>query len=150
MMHRMNNLPVIAAACALAAAVFSAELTAQRAESPNDIMVIANKSIRATEISADELKAIFLKKKESFAGGKVVPINSKAGSPLRKAFQKRVVEMDGSAEASYWEEQKIKSGRTPPAEFSGTLKAVFSVKGSIGYCHRSEYREGVVNVLLVL
>jgi hypothetical protein len=146
----MRSLHVIAAACALAAAVVSAELAAQRAQSPNDILIIANKSIRATKISADELKAIFLKKKESFAGGKVVPINSKAGSPLRKAFQKRVVEMDGNAEASYWEEQKIKAGLAPPAEFSGTLKAVFSVKGSIGYCHRSEYREGVVNVLLVL
>ena len=142
--------PVAVAALALAAALLAATAGTPFAEGPNDIMIIANKSVAASKISADELKAIFLRKKESFAGSKVVPINAKAGSPLRRAFQKRVVEMDGNNEASYWEQQKIKTGLTPPSEFAGTVKAVFSVKGSVGYCFRSEYKEGVVKVLLVL
>jgi hypothetical protein len=144
------RLPVAAAALALGAALIVGTAGTPFAEGPNDIMIIANKSVKASKISADELKAIFLKKKESFAGSKVVPINAKTGSPLRKAFQRRVVDMDGNNEAGYWEEQKIKTGLTPPSEFAGTVKAVFSVKGSVGYCFRSEYREGVVKVLLVL
>jgi hypothetical protein len=151
MTNRTKHLPLVSlAALALAIVTLTAVRSAPRADSPNDILIIANNSISASSISADELKAIFLKKKGSFAGSKVVPINAKSGSALRKAFQSRVVEMDENLEANYWEQQKIKTGLTPPVEFAGTVKAVFSVKGSIGYCLRSEYREGVVKVLLVL
>ncbi len=151
MTSNKSHLPRLAtASVVLAVVAFTVSGRAPRADSPNDILIIANNSIAASSISADELKAIFLKKKGSFAGSKVVPINAKSGSALRKAFQQRVVEMDESLEANYWEQQKIKTGLTPPVEFAGTVKAVFSVKGSIGYCLRSEYREGVVKVLLVL
>ncbi len=38
----------------------------------------------------------------------------------------------------------------PPATFSNLLKAVFKVNGSVGYVFRSDYKEGVVKVLMVL
>ena len=111
------------------------------------LVIIANKSLPAGEISKGELKAIFLKQKTSFEGERVIPINAKDGTDLRKAFQSRVLEMDDSEEKAFWEEEKIKTSRGAPAEFRNTLKAVFSVKGAVGYCLKSEYREGVVQVL---
>ena len=35
----------------------------------------------------------------------------------------------------------------PPME---RMKAVFSVKGSVGYCYRKDYKAGLAKVLLVL
>jgi len=139
----------IAVSTALALTVTMAQ-SASRAESPNDILIIANSSVNAEKISTDDLVAIFLRKMESFGGGRVIPINAKGGTAARKAFQAKVLGMDGASESGYWEEQKIKSGLTPPVEFAETVRAVFHMKGSIGYCRRSEFKEGVVKILLVL
>ena len=121
------------------------------ADSPNDILVVANKSVPGSSISSSELKAIFLKKKGRWKNGaKAIPINAKDGTALRKAFLQRLLNMEESRERSYWQEQKIRGGTMPPATFSNLLKAVFKVNGSVGYVFRSDYKEGVVKVLMVL
>jgi hypothetical protein len=150
MMKSVSTKPFLIVVSTALALIVTTALSTSRAESPNDILIIANKSVNAKSISVDDLMAIFLRKMESFGGGRVVPINAKPGTTTRKAFQTRVLGMDGTSESGYWEKQKIKSGLTPPVEFAETVRAVFHMKGSIGYCRRSEYREGVVNVLLVL
>lgn len=133
-----------------AALAMTVSATTVEAESPDDLLIIANKSVKASKISAEELKAIFLKKKATFKGSKVIPINAREGSSLRKQFRQRVLNMGGGEEAAYWEELKVKKGESNPTEFGNTLKAVFSVKGSIGYCHRKNFKEGAANILAVL
>ena len=58
--------------------------------------------------------------------------------------------MTPAEEQSYWQEQKIRKGLTPPAEFASTLKAVFSVKGAVSYVFRKQFKEGVAKVLLII
>lgn len=120
------------------------------AEGPDDLLIIANRNVKASKISPEEAKAIFLKKKATFKGRKVIPINARDGSSLRKAFRSRVLGMGGSEEKAYWEELKVKKGESSPTEFGNTLKAVFSVKGSIGYCKRKDFKDGAAKVLAVL
>ena len=121
------------------------------AESPDDILIVANKSVPMDSISSAELKAIFLKKKSRWKNGsKTIPINAKDGTLLRKTFVQRLLNMEQTREKSYWQEQKIRKGTLPPATFSNLLKAVFKVNGSVGYVFRSDYKEGVVKVLMVL
>lgn len=123
-----------------------------RADGDDDaLLIIANNGVKESTITASEVKQIFLKQRASWrSGGKVTPINAKPGSPERAAFLKKVLGMNASEETSYWQDQKIKKGLTPPPEFANTPKAVFSLKGSIGYCLKSAYRPGTVKVLLTL
>jgi ABC-type phosphate transport system substrate-binding protein len=121
------------------------------ADSPNDILIVANKSVPINSISTAELKSIFLKKKGRWGNGsKAIPIHAKKGTTLRKAFNSRLLNMDQSREQSYWQEQKIRKGLMPPASFSNLLMAVFKVNGSVSYVFRRDYKQGVVKILAVL
>jgi hypothetical protein len=121
------------------------------AESPDDILVIANKSVIDSEITRSSLRTIFLKKRREWSSGlKTVAINDKDGTELRKAFQERVLEMTPNREKTYWQEQKIKKGITPPATIGNRLKAVYKIKGAVSYVYRKNYKSGVVKVILVL
>jgi hypothetical protein len=121
------------------------------ADDPDDILIIANPSAQASGISLDDIRSIFLKKRANWPrGGNAVPINARKGSALRGEFVQRVLNMTLAEESNYWKDEQIKSGLTEPAEFSNVLKAVFKLRGSIGYVYRSEYREGVAKILYVL
>lgn len=124
---------------------------AKASENPQDILIIANKSVKSTGIGLEEIKGFFLKKRKFWPNQlKAVPINQKADSPLRVEFARRVLDMSPMQEKNYWGEMKIRRGEMGIPEFAHVLKATFKLKGSIGYIYRHEYREGVVNVLLVL
>ena len=121
------------------------------ADDPDDILIVVNRGVRIESISTSQLREIFLKKRSNWpGGGKALPVNAAAGSRLRAEFTRRVLEMSAGEEESYWYKRKIVSGDTPPPEFSNTLKAVFKLKGAVSYVYRSQYREGVARVLLVL
>jgi hypothetical protein len=121
------------------------------AESPDDILVIANNKVGVNSVSLQQLRTMFLKQRQNWkSGGKVFPLNAKPGTPIRKAFQAKVLGMDSTSEQAYWQDQRIRKGISKPSAFSNTLKAVFSVKGSISYCYRKQYKPGLAKVLLVL
>lgn len=121
------------------------------ADSPQDILVVVNNSLPLDQVSVDDLRDLFLKRRLNWQqGGKAVPIHAPEGSSLRKHFVKRLMGMSVADELTYWQERKIKAGVTPPAEFGNTLKAVFKLKGAVSYVYRSEYKDGVAKVLLVL
>jgi hypothetical protein len=126
-------------------------LTPVQAENPMDILVIANASVQAREITVDDLRDFFLKKRTNWGSGeKTIPINVTENAKLREAFRERVLNMNSTEEQSYWQSRKIKEGETEPTEFSNTLKAVYKLRGSVSYIYRWQYRQGVVKVILVL
>lgn len=121
------------------------------AERPDDILVVANNSLKADSVSTAELKAIYLKERTRWkTGGRAIPIHAKEGTALRRAFLQRLLRMEESRERAYWQEQKIKKGTLPPAAFSSSLRAVFQIKGSVAYVFRSDYKQGVAKVVAVL
>jgi ABC-type phosphate transport system substrate-binding protein len=135
----------------IAALVIVAVGVPVQAESPQDILIVANTSVDQKDIEKGEVRAIFLKNKTSWSSGqKIVAVNAKPGTELRDQFQKRVLEMDSNREVSFFEEQKVRYGTSPPVEFPNPLRAVFHLKGSIGYVFRKDYKEGVAKVLLVI
>ena len=135
----------------LAAAIIGIGQSTAHAESPNDILIVANNSVKADSVSMAELKAIYLKERTRWkAGGRAIPIHAKEGTVLRRAFLQRLLRMEESRERAYWQEQKIKKGTLPPAAFSSSLRAVFQIKGSVAYVFRSDYKQGVAKVVAVL
>lgn len=118
---------------------------------PSDLLVIASSAVPATSVTEAELKSFFLKKSSQWSGGmKVVPVNAKAGSPARTAFQQRVLAMSPAEEARYFQDLRIRKGITAPSELGNTQKAVSKLKGAISYVLRSEYKEGINKVLLTI
>ncbi len=125
--------------------------TSAQAESPDDILVVSNNKAPSNSVSVGELRAFFLKKKSTWKGGRrVIPINAPEGSRLRQEFRRRVLKMEQSIERAYWQEQKIKHGIRPPPEFSHTQKAIFKLGDSVGYVFRSDFKQDVTKVLLVV
>jgi hypothetical protein len=119
------------------------------AENGQDILVVANRSVNAETISVADLRELFLKKRLHHSdGSKAIPVHAPDGSAVRQAFCARVLEMSPAEEARYWQSAKIRSGKAPPPVFGNTLRAIFNMKGSIGYVYRSQYKEGVVKILL--
>ena len=120
------------------------------AESPRDILVIVNGSVKGEKLSVNELREIFLKKRTTWGSGvRAVPIHS-TNSALRDDFRQRVLQMSESEEERYWQQYQIQKGEAKPVSFGNTLKAVFQLKGAVSYIYRSDYREGVTNVVLTL
>jgi len=134
----------VALALALPLATFPAA-----AESPDDILIIANPSLSAVSISKAEAREIFLRTKTDFRGSRTTPIHASDGSVLRKTFSRKVLGMTEAEEKQYWEKVKIMEGKMPPASFSNTSKAVFKLKDSISYVFRKDYKN-VGKILLVI
>ncbi len=121
------------------------------AESPNDILIIANKSVHQESSTLGEIKNLFLKKKTTWQSGeKALPIHASRSASIRAEFLKRVLDMSTSEETAYWHARKVKEGIDKPVTFGNTLKAVFKLRYSVGYIYRSQYKEGVVRILLVI
>jgi len=118
-----------------------------RAESPNDLLIVVNKSVSASNVDAAEVKSIFLKNKTSLSGDTVFPLNAKSDSDLRAAFRKQVLKLSEEKEKGFWEDEKVKKGVEPAPETAGTLKAVFSKSGGISYVFRKDYKDGTAKIV---
>ena len=120
------------------------------AQSPDDILIVANKDVSNDTISKDELVSIFLKQRTAWKDGlRAVPLHA-GKSELRSKFLRLLLGLSALEEKTYWQEQKITKGISPPPEFNNQLKAVFKLKGAISYIYRSEYKENVVKILMVV
>jgi len=117
------------------------------ADSPNDLLVVANKSVAVGSVDASEIRAVFLKNKSALGGDTVFPLNAKSDSDLRAAFRSRVLKMTEEKERGYWDDEKIRKGTEPPAEVPATLKAVFSKSAGVSYVFRKDYKDGTAKIL---
>lgn len=130
---------------------FSLKPHVSHAQSPDDIVIIVNKNVSVNYMSIEELKQIFLGKKSTWRNGnKIVCINAKSHSAIRKTFRKKVLEMTAKEELTYWETEKVRRQISPPMELSSTPKAVFKLKNTISYAYRKDVPQKFVKALLVI
>ena len=114
-------------------------------------MVVVNQKNSKQSLDISEVRDIFLKKRTHFSGGmKTTPINAPNNSDLRNAFRKKVLDMTSDKKKKYWEDKKIKEGVMKPVSLSNALRAVFELKGAIGYLYRKDYKPGVVKIVLTI
>jgi ABC-type phosphate transport system substrate-binding protein len=101
-----------------------------------DIKVIANPSVGATSVSADELKGVFLATKSSLSDGShVEPVLLKSG-PVNEAFLKDYVGKSESALETYYRTLVFTGKGSMPKSFASEAEVVAYVektKGAIGY-----------------
>ena len=125
----MNKLALLLVLATLPAA------TSRAAAQNGKYVVIVNPANPIRRLSQSQLSRIYLGKLQGWEiGGKVeqvVPVDQKAGSPLRAQFTQDVLRKTiGEAEA-YWR-QEIYAGRSfPPLELTET-ETLDEVRGSVG------------------
>jgi ABC-type phosphate transport system substrate-binding protein len=137
--------------CALVLFIGHAYPTVSNAESPDDIVVFVNNASSVSNADIAELKQIFLKKKNNWQGGdRIVCVNAAEGTALREEFRKKVLNMTGPEEATYWENQRIRFQLVAPSEMPNAPRAVFKMKAAVGYAYRKDVPKDVVKIILVI
>jgi ABC-type phosphate transport system substrate-binding protein len=101
-----------------------------------DFKVIANPSVGASSVSADELKGVFLVTKSSLSDGShVEPVLLKSG-PVHEAFLRDYVGRSDSALETYYRSLVFTGKGSMPKAFATDTEVVAYVektKGAIGY-----------------
>jgi len=136
-MRNMQTLLLCAVVLAVCAAV-----TASAA----DIKVIANPSVGASSVSADDLKGVFLATKTSLSDGShVEPVLEKDG-PAHEAFLKQFIGKTDTALETYYRSLVFTGKASMPKTLAADAEMVAYVaktKGAIGYVSAGASTAGV-------
>jgi ABC-type phosphate transport system substrate-binding protein len=101
------------------------------------LLVIVNPSVRASELSADQLEAIFTLSDRQWPGGEaIIPFNYPPGSVLRESFDRAVLRMAPEEVARFWIDQRIRGIGDAPRKVPTAailLRVVANLRGAIGY-----------------
>jgi ABC-type phosphate transport system substrate-binding protein len=111
-----------------------------------DIKVIANPSVGASSVSADEIKGVFLATKTSLSDGShVEPVLEKDG-PAHEAFLKAYVGKTDTALETYYRSLVFTGKASMPKVLAADAEVVAYVaktKGAIGYVSAGASTAGV-------
>ena len=109
-------------------------LAAASPASAADFKLVANPSVKASDISIDELKAVFLATKTSLEGSEIEPVLAKTGA-AHEAFLKDLGKTD-SALSTYYR-SLVFTGKASMPKLCGSdaevIEYVAKTKGAIGY-----------------
>lgn len=113
--------------------------------SATEYSMIISKKISVTEISAQQIRDIYLMKRHSIGNQKVIPVNIVGLDASRIAFEHEILKMDRERLNTYWVKQHFQ-GITPPITQPSheSIKAfVQNVEGAIGYIPSSHVDSNV-------
>ncbi len=112
----------------------------------SDVKVIANSSVQADTISADDLKRIYLQEKNSLADGThAEPVLKKSGD-AHDSFLKEFLDLNDEALQTYYRTLVFTGRGSIPRTFSSDAEIVAYVartRGAIGYVSAETSAEGV-------
>jgi hypothetical protein len=111
-----------------------------------DIKVIANSSVGASSVSADELKGVFLATKTSLSDGSHVEPVLEKGGPVHESFVKEYLGKTDSALQTYYRSLVFTGKASMPKELGADADVVAYVaktKGAIGYVSAGTSTAGV-------
>jgi TonB family protein len=143
-----NSMKFLVALLVVAAYAFLVPLQAIATE----VKVIANPSVQATAISADDLKRIFLEEKRSLGDGThVEPVLNKSGA-AHDAFLEEFLSLNAEALQTYYRTLVFTGRGSMPKTFGSDAEIVAYVartKGAIGYLSVGTNTEGVKTLTMV-
>jgi ABC-type phosphate transport system substrate-binding protein len=147
-MGRLCAFALLSVVCLLAP---RGAVSQKASEHPLDLLIIVNRSNPIESATKEEIKNLFLQKRERWKNGeKPVTVNAPGDSELREAFVTRVLDMTKNDEENFWYRRKIRQGAAAPPQFRNTLKAVFNLKRSVSYTFRKDYVKTVAKIILVV
>jgi hypothetical protein len=115
-----------------------------------DLKIIANVSVKASEISLDDLKAVFLITKQSVDGSDVMPVLIKAGA-AHEALLKDVLGKSDTALGTYYRSLVFTGKAAMPKSLATEAEVIAYVaktKGAVGYVSAAAATPGVKTLAL--
>jgi len=109
------------------------------------VIVIANNSVKTSEVSKNDLKDVFTGASTSLGGANVVPILLKAGTAHEEFLQAYIGKNDTAYRAG-WRSLVFSGQATMPKSLDGDAAVVEFVAhnaGTIGYIGKASAHEGV-------
>jgi ABC-type phosphate transport system substrate-binding protein len=104
-----------------------------------EVVVVANNSVKASDVSSDEIKSVFSGEKSSLKDGShVVPVTLKGGA-AHDAFLKKYVGKDDGAFRASWRSLVFTGQGSMPKTFDTEAELVTYVgetPGAIGYVNK--------------
>ena len=100
-----------------------------------DYAVVVAKNSSITTLEADNIKDIFLRKRNFEAGVRLVPVNLLGDEEARRDFEQNILRMDRAEISQYWVSNHFQ-GISPPATQASLLSVklfIERVGGAIGY-----------------
>jgi ABC-type phosphate transport system substrate-binding protein len=114
-----------------------------------DLKLIANPSVKASEVSADELKGVFLLTKSSLSDGShVEPVLEKAGS-AHETFVREYLGKTDAALQTYYRSLVFTGKASMPKTLASDAEVaayVAKTKGAIGYVSSAAGAAGVKTI----
>jgi hypothetical protein len=102
-----------------------------------DFDVIANKKVSFSELSKQEIAAVFTRAIRMWGGYEMLrPFNFRPGSPERLAFDRVILQMDPDQSAQLWIDKMVRGEGEPPRKVNDALtmlKVVAALPGGLGY-----------------
>jgi ABC-type phosphate transport system substrate-binding protein len=109
------------------------------------VIVIANPSVKASDVSKNDLKDVFTGASTSLGGGNVVPILLKTG-PAHEAFLQAYIGKNDTAYRAGWRSLVFSGQASMPKSLdsdSAVVEFVAHNSGAIGYIGKASAHEGV-------
>ena len=100
-----------------------------------ELAVIGDKSFVDKNLTVSEIKSIFLDKKHFLEDSKILVMNYESSHPLRKCFEKNILEKSERSLEKYWRKAYYNGKRPPKIVSSEEMLFLYleSVQPSIGY-----------------
>ena len=112
--------------------------------------VIVNNTNPISSIDKSELSDYFMKKETKYLNGKrIVPVDQKGNSSVRKSFTSEVHNKSVTAVKSFWQQAVFQGKDTPPVEKSSDGAVIADVAnnpGAIGYVSMGTETSGVKTI----
>jgi hypothetical protein len=111
----------------------------------SQVIVIANPSVKASEVSKNDLKDVFTGASTSLGGSNVVPILLKAGTAHEEFLQAYIGKNDTAYRAG-WRSLVFSGQATMPKSLDGEAAVVEFIAhnaGAVGYISKASTHEGV-------
>jgi ABC-type phosphate transport system substrate-binding protein len=123
------------------AVLYLTPLPGSAGDSPEMIVVIANKNVGATKVTRDDLRPIFQTKKDTWPDGTPAKaFNLPDNNRSRQGFDAAVLGLDPDRVARYWIDRKIRGGERPPQTAPSSavmVKVIGKTAGGVGYVERA-------------
>lgn len=118
------------------AAVLSLFLTGVSSLRAEEIVVVVNAKAPVTQVSAEQVRAIYLGEVTFWDGVRVVPVGYQDGFAVQQAFLERVVRLDETRFKTYWIRRIFQEGGVPPKKATSQENALDIIarhEGGIGF-----------------
>jgi len=116
-------------------------LPSSAAQPTKRLVIVTQKSNALVELSLRDLKHMYLSEQVDGPGGRLIPLQQAAGSPVREAFERLVLKMSPDEVGRFWIDRKIRGQKGAPkavAPVELLRRVIVSLPNTVTYLNATD------------